>query len=93
MKKLFRTDDETFINHMLLYLPTIHWNGVFNETTQSWIELWHRWRCSLMALYFTGEKDFLLLGMISAQMNTGGQTVSSKRKHQKDRERSRTTYM
>lgn len=42
---------------------------------------------------FIDEKDLILLGAIATKMNTGAQTVCSKRKHQKDREHQRTTYM
>jgi len=39
------------------------------------------------------EKDLLLLGMISTQMNNGSDTACSKRKSQSAREHQRTTYI
>ena len=52
-------------------------------------------KCDLIECFYfvTVEKDLLLLGMISSQMNTGRMTASSKRKHQKVRVNKRTTYM
>ena len=41
----------------------------------------------------SAEKDLLLLGMISTQMNTGAVTACSKRRSQSAREHQRTTYI
>ena len=48
---------------------------------------------SLLFLCVIAEKDLLLLGMISTQMNTGALTACSKRKSQSSREHQRTSYM
>ena len=48
---------------------------------------------SLLLLAIVAEKDLLVLGMISTQMNTGALTACSKRKSQSSREHQRTSYM
>ena len=47
----------------------------------------------MIIFFYSGEKDLILLGMISTTMNLSEQTTNSKRSSQKKRERPRTTYM